>query len=113
MSTGFILSDAAGPVIIAERAQNITALKPADLPGFTVALGEPICSAPYACTNNVLTQLIFNGDSTVSLGLNLDSKVTLGSQRYMARNAGAGHLIFGTCKDLERASPWSMWRGSY
>jgi hypothetical protein len=110
LSTGFVLSDAAGPVIAAEQAQFVTALKPADLPGFSVTLGEPICGEAGDCATNVFKSLVFAGTTSVTVGLTEDGSFTIGSQSFGARNLGAGTLGATTCMDLERASPWSMWR---
>jgi hypothetical protein len=46
------------------------------------------------------------------VGLTEDGSFTIGSQSYGARNLGAGTLAATTCLDLERASPWSMWRAN-
>jgi hypothetical protein len=112
LSTGFVLSDAAGPVIAAEQAQFVTALKPADLPGFTVTLGEPICGEAGVCATNVFRSLVFAGTTSTTVGLTEDGSFTISSQGYGARNLGAGTLGATTCADLERASPWSIWRVS-
>lgn len=112
LSTGFVLADAAGPVIAAEQAQFVTALKPADLPGFTVTLGEPICRQADVCATNVFRSLVFAGTTSATVGLSEDGSFTIGSQSFGARNLGAGTLDSITCADLERASPWSVWRVS-
>jgi hypothetical protein len=109
-STGFVLSDPVGPVIAAEQAQFVTALKPADLPGFTVTLGEPLCGQPGTCATNVFESLVFAGTTSATVGLTEDATFSIGPQSYGARNLGAGTLTATTCTDLERASPWSMWR---
>lgn len=111
LSTGFVLSDAQGPVIISDQAEHVTALRPADLPGFSVSRGAALCSVPSSgCGPDRYYSLVFSGSTTATVDLASDGEFVIGSRTYVARNMGAAAITGNRCIDAEVGSPWAVWR---
>lgn len=112
VSSGFILSDAAGVVMAAEAGPWVKTLTPTDLPALEVLLGADVCrQTSSSCSLVVESELVFSADTSVSVGPTRDEEFVLGGRDYFARNVSGGRLIQSTtCSDLEHVSSWAIWR---
>lgn len=109
-SSGFVLSDAAGIVMAAEAGPWVGTLQSGDLPLFEVTLGTDICRTLSTCGSQMMSELVFHGDTSVSVGRSKDGEFVLRGHSYSARNSGGGYLIPDGCSDAEHVSTWAIWR---
>jgi hypothetical protein len=110
-SGGFVLRDAEGIVIAAEAGPWVETLDTEDLPAIEVALGADVCRhASSGCGGTVSSQLVFSGDTSVSVGPTQDEEFLLAGHRYFARNVSGGYLLPSSCSDQEHVSTWATWR---
>jgi hypothetical protein len=107
-SSGFVLRTADGIAMAAEAGPWKGVLEPGDLPSFEVTLGADVCRFSGPC-GEMNSELVFHGDTDVSVGRSMDGELALGGHLFGARNTGGGYLL-PFCVDAEHVSTWSIWR---
>lgn len=85
------------------------ALVAADHPDITVSVGEDVCSCSNSCTDYVVQELVFRGDTAVT-GTSGGGEFTLNDWRYVARTRGTARTVKSRCTDTEDADTWLVWR---
>jgi len=109
-AVGFIMSDAVGPILVAEHGAFRQGLGPEDEKPFTIRVGEAIGMRHEMCGDAVIHAIEILGDSAAKVLPGRIGRVSLGAASYHFWNASTYNWINERCTDMFDESSWLLWR---
>jgi hypothetical protein len=109
-AAGVVVSDDAGPVLIAEQGFFGHGLEPEDYLPFTVHVGDAIGVEHDGCGDAVMHAVEVRGDSVVRVMPGQSGTVALRGRSYWFWNAASYNWINTSCTDMLDRMAWFLWR---
>lgn len=109
-ANGFVVTDSAGLVGAVEAGTWGSALEAGDVPGLTVQVGDPYGEVDTDCGTRVHDELVFVGDTSVTLAPFEVGSVSVGGVPLDAYGMVATRFEDVQCTDLAGNVSWAVFR---